>query len=84
MRYIFSDCPLGQRIDPPDKRYVASHAISIVWSYPLVKTPSIERLAEGDTDEPVSAASDPYSTRMPLIARAITSCWISLVPSKIV
>ena len=25
-----------------------------------------------------------YSIRMPLIARAITSCWISLVPSKIV
>ena len=25
-----------------------------------------------------------YSTRMPDIARAMTSCWISLVPSKIV
>ena len=25
-----------------------------------------------------------YSTRMPLMARAITSCWISDVPSKIV
>ena len=25
-----------------------------------------------------------YSIRMPDIARAITSCWISLVPSKIV
>ncbi len=25
-----------------------------------------------------------YSMRIPLMARAITSCWISLVPSKIV
>ena len=32
---------------------------------------------------PTDASSD-YSTRIPLIARAITSCWISLVPSKIV
>ena len=31
----------------------------------------------------VASASD-YSTRIPEMARAITSCWISLVPSKIV
>ena len=34
------------------------------------------------TERPIAVRN--YSTRRPEMARAITNCWISLVPSKIV